>query len=192
MGLMALFAGASVGLLTWGICTRVRHARCAAPRIRHLPRIGFRSSRAALLLAGGVVTTVFAACAGRGAQHVAEAGPARASYVALSPRLSATDWRSLQEAARLRRMALAPHRTSYYRFFAGLMGLQLLLRLHPVSSRRCQVAVQDLYDNLLDLHQAASYPPITNWAPLRRAVRSEPSLEVCAPRHATSRTRITA
>ena len=75
-------------------------------------------------------------------------------------------------------MALGRHRTAEYRSFAAYLGLTELASLHPIRRGRCTTAVSYLYDNLLDLYHAFAGE---NWAPLRRAVAREPSLQVCAP-----------
>ena len=82
-------------------------------------------------------------------------------------------------AARLRSMALAPHRTARFRAFAAQLALRELVSIHPLGHGRCATAVTDLYHNLLDLENAS---PGENWAPLRRAVAREPSIDACAPR----------
>src|SRR5579859_5111031 len=109
-----------------------------------------------------------------------------ASAAARSWRPSPADWEKIKQAARLRRMALGPHRTAEYRSFSAYLGLTELVSLHPIRRGRCTNAVSYLYDNLLDLYHAF---PGENWAPLRRAVAREPSLGVCGPR---SRPRLTA
>jgi hypothetical protein len=76
-------------------------------------------------------------------------------------------------------MALAPGRTAFYRSFAAYMGLSGLMSLHPILPGRCATAVSYLYDNLLDLHDA--YPG-EDWRPLRRLIRKQPPLGVCAPK----------
>jgi hypothetical protein len=94
-------------------------------------------------------------------------------------RLDAADWTTVQNVVRLHTMALAPGRTALYRSFAAYMGLTALLNLHPVRPGRCATAVSYLYDNLLDLHDA--YPG-EDWRPLRRLIRKQPPLSVCAPK----------
>ncbi len=89
------------------------------------------------------------------------------------------DWQKIKTAARLRRTALAPHRTAHFRSFAASLGLSELVTVHPLAPGRCRTAVIDLYNNLLDLENA--YPG-ENWNPLRRAVGKEPSVNACAPR----------
>jgi hypothetical protein len=93
-------------------------------------------------------------------------------------RLDAADWATVHNVVRLRTMALAPGRTATYRSFAAYMGLTALLHLHPVRPGRCAIAISYLYDNLLDLHNAYAGE---NWRPLRRLIRTQPLLNVCAP-----------
>jgi hypothetical protein len=104
---------------------------------------------------------------------------ARAGSAARSPRPNRPDWVKIQTAARLRTLALAPHRTAPFRVFTARLGLSELVSIHPFAPGRCATAVTYLYDNLLDL--ANAYPG-ENWNPLRRAVAKEPSIQVCAPR----------
>ncbi|MBV8998414.1 MAG: hypothetical protein JO304_05105 [Solirubrobacterales bacterium] len=101
------------------------------------------------------------------------------SATARSSRPVRADWEKIKVAARLRTMALAPHRTARFRAFAAELGLRELVSLHPLGHGRCATAVIYLYNNLLDLDDA--YPG-ENWTPLRRAVAREPSIDVCAPR----------
>jgi hypothetical protein len=89
------------------------------------------------------------------------------------------DWQKIQQAARLRTMALGRHRTPRFRSFAATLGLGLLASIHPLAPGRCQTAVIDLTNNLLDLEMAF---PGEKWNPLRRAVAREPSIKACAPR----------
>ncbi|MGZ4185627.1 MAG: hypothetical protein ACXVUE_05585 [Solirubrobacteraceae bacterium] len=96
-----------------------------------------------------------------------------------STRPTKADWQKIQAAARLRKMALARHRTVRFRTFAATLGLGLLASIHPLAPGRCLTAVIDLHNNLLDLENAF---PGENWNPLRRAVAKEPSLSVCAPK----------
>jgi hypothetical protein len=98
-----------------------------------------------------------------------------------SSRPNRADWERIQTAARLRDMALAPHRTAHFRAFAAYLGLSELVSIHPLARGRCATAVTYLYNNLLDLENA--YPG-ENWTPLRRAVAKEPSIHACAPRAA--------
>jgi hypothetical protein len=78
-------------------------------------------------------------------------------------------------------MALARRRSAYYRAFAAYLGLSGLTQLQPIRRGRCAIAISYLYDNLLDL--AHAYPG-EDWRPLRRLVRKQPSLSICAPRSA--------
>lgn len=89
------------------------------------------------------------------------------------------DWAKIKTAASLRRLALAPHRTSRFRAFAAVLGLGELVSIHHLAPGRCLTAVTAVYDNLLDLENA--YPG-ENWGPLRRAVAKEASIDACAPR----------
>jgi hypothetical protein len=98
---------------------------------------------------------------------------------ARSSRPNRTDWEKIENAARLRTMALAPHRTSRFRAFAAYLGLRELASIHRIAPGRCAIAVTYLHNNLLDLGNA--YPG-ENWTPLRRAVAKEPSIHSCAPR----------
>ena len=98
---------------------------------------------------------------------------------ARSSRPNRADWEKLKNAARLRTMALAPHRTARFRAFAADLGLSELVTIHPLAPGRCATAVTYLYNNLLDLENA--YPG-ENWTPLRRAVAKELSIAACAPR----------
>jgi hypothetical protein len=86
------------------------------------------------------------------------------------------DWEKIKAAARLRRLALARHRTAHFRAFAAYLGLGELVSIRPLASGRCATAVTYLYNNLLDLENA--YPG-ENWTPLRRLVTKEPSLRAC-------------
>ena len=99
--------------------------------------------------------------------------------VARSPRPNRADWITIKTAAGLRRLALAPHRTARFRAFAAFLGLSELVSIHPLAPGRCLTAVIDLYNNLHDLENAQ---PGEKWAPLRRAVAHEPSIDACAPR----------
>jgi hypothetical protein len=98
-----------------------------------------------------------------------------------APRLDPGDWATLKHVAAMRTMALAPGRTAMYRSFAAYMGLSGLTSLHPARPGRCATAVSYLYDNLLDLHDA--YPG-EDWKPLRRLIKTQPSLSACSPRRA--------
>ena len=101
---------------------------------------------------------------------------------ARSSRPNRADWEKIETAARLRRTALARHRTAHFRAFAASLGLSELVSIHPLAPGRCATAVTYLYNNLLDLDNA--YPG-ENWNPLRRAVAKEPSIHACAPRPST-------
>jgi hypothetical protein len=98
---------------------------------------------------------------------------------ARSSRPDRADWEKIETAARLRRTALAGHRTARFRAFAASLGLGVLVSVHPLAAGRCATAVTYLYNNLLDLENA--YPG-ENWNPLRRAVAKAPSIHACAPR----------
>jgi hypothetical protein len=89
------------------------------------------------------------------------------------------DWERIRAAAGLRRLALAAHRSAHFRAYAAFLGLSELTTIHPLGPGRCATAVVYLYDNLLDLQDAAQGE---NWNPLRRAVAKEPSIRACAPR----------
>ena len=134
-------------------------------------------------IAGSVVGSPAMAAVSRGSTSV---GVARADgphgptgSVARSPLPDKADWVTIKTAAGLRRLALAPHRTARFRTFAAFLGLSQLASIHPLAPGRCLIAVTDLYNNLRDLQNAQ---PGENWAPLRRAVATEPSVGVCAPR----------
>ena len=109
------------------------------------------------------------------------------AYVPRATRLDAAEWAIVKNAARLRTMALARGRTAEYRSFAARLGLEELLTLPRVGRGRCAIAVSYLYDNLLDLHDA--YPG-EDWRPLRRLIRKQPPLSVCAPKRARRATYI--
>jgi hypothetical protein len=111
--------------------------------------------------------------------------PSAVSYTSRRFRLTPSDWVKVKNALRLRRLALAPGRSAFYRSFAAELGLSGLTTLHPIRRGRCAIAISYLYDNLLDL--AHAYPG-ENWEPLRRLIRKQPSLRVCAPRAAAHRT----
>ena len=125
---------------------------------------------AAAAVSGGSASPVFAVAHG---PRVPVASTARSS------RPSKADWDKINTAARLRRTALAPHRTAHFRAFAAYLGLSQLVTIHPLAAGPCRNAVIDLYNNLLDLENA--YPG-ENWNPLRRAVAKEPPIHACAPR----------
>jgi hypothetical protein len=103
----------------------------------------------------------------------------KSAIAARSSRPNKADWNKIKTAARLRSMALAPHRTARFRSFAAMLGLSQLSSIHPLAPGRCRTAVIDLHNNLLDLRDAF---PGENWGPLRRAVAKEPSIHACAPR----------
>jgi hypothetical protein len=103
----------------------------------------------------------------------------RTGSVARSPRPDKADWATIQTAAGLRRLALAPNRTARFRAFAASLGLRGLVSIHPLAPGPCLTAVIDLYNNLRDLKNAQ---PGEKWGPLRRAVAKEPSIDACAPR----------
>jgi hypothetical protein len=151
--------------------------RPVAPRLPRATRIGLTALGAAVAL---TVTIVIVAPTGT-SRPTTPSQPPRTT-VAHAPRpsrLDAADWTTVQNVVRLRTMALAPGRTALYRSFAAYMGLTALLGLHPVRPGRCATAVSYLYDNLLDLHDA--YPG-EDWRPLRRLIRKQPPLSVCAPK----------
>jgi hypothetical protein len=104
--------------------------------------------------------------------------PASAA-AAFPKRPNNADWQKIQSAARLRKMALARHRTARFRSFAATLGLGQLASIHPLAPGRCLTAVTDLFNNLRDLANAI---PGENWDPLRRAVAKEPSIRACRPR----------
>ena len=112
---------------------------------------------------------------------IGTAAPVTASAT-LPSRPNKADWHRIQAAASLRTMALAPHRTTRFRSFAAMLGLDQLALIHPLAPGRCRNAVIDLHNNLLDLENAV---PGENWNPLRRAVAKEPSIHACAPRRAS-------
>ena len=92
------------------------------------------------------------------------------------------DWETIKEAAHMRNLGLARHRTAHFRAFAGQLGLNELATIRPLAPGQCREAVRALYGNLLDL---ANAHPGENWAPLRRFVAREPSIRACAPRRAS-------
>ena len=101
---------------------------------------------------------------------------------ATSSRPNRADWEKIENAVRLRTMALALHRTARFRAFAAYLGLTELVSVQPIAPGPCATAVTYLYNNLLDLDNA--YPG-EDWAPLRRAVAKEPSIHACAARRRT-------
>jgi hypothetical protein len=122
-----------------------------------------------IVLMGGVLVDASAASA--------VAQPASPS--ARPTRPDQSDWEQIKAAARLRRIGLVPHRTARFRSLAGYMGVSELATVHALAPGRCREAVRYLYGNLLDLENAE---PGENWAPLRRLVATEPSIDACAPR----------
>jgi hypothetical protein len=114
-----------------------------------------------------------------GARRVIAHEPRAVAYVRPTYQLQAADWTTVQNAVRLRAMALSPGRTALYRSFAADMALRGLTSLHPVVPARCAVAVSYLYDNLLDLYNA--YPG-EDWRPLQHLIKKQPSLRPCAPK----------
>ena len=148
-----------------------------ARRLRRAIRIGVTALAATLALTVMIVTL-----APTGASRPTTHSQPRHDtlrHAARTSRLNAADWITLKNAIRLRTMALAPGRTALYRSFAAYMGLSGLMSLHPILPGRCATAVSYLYDNLLDLHDA--YPG-EDWRPLRRLIRKQPPLGVCAPK----------
>jgi hypothetical protein len=135
----------------------------------------------ATAIAALVIGSSATAAAGRVSASPPRALPAHTwtGSATRSPRPNGADWQKIQTAARLRNMALAPHRTARFRAFAAYLGLTELVSIHPFAPGRCATAVTYLYNNLLDLENA--YPG-ENWTPLRRAVAKEPSIHACAPR----------
>jgi hypothetical protein len=157
--------------------------RSIAPRLRRAIAIGVTALGAAVAL---TVIILILAPTGTSRPTTRSQPPRHTAAHAPRPsRLDAADWTTVQNVVRLRTMALAPRRTARYRSFAAYMGLTALINLHPVRPGRCATAVSYLYDNLLDLHDA--YPG-EDWRPLRRLIRKQPPLSVCAPKptpHAT-------
>jgi hypothetical protein len=143
------------------------------PARRRLPKA---ISIGAVLLASSATAAVSNASASSG--PVLRSPPPIAS-AARSSRPDRADWEKVKTAARLRTMALAPHRTARFRAFAAELGLRELVTIHRLAPGRCATAVIYLYNNLLDLADAF---PGENWTPLRRAVAKEPSIHACAPR----------
>jgi hypothetical protein len=133
---------------------------------------------AAVLIASSATAAVSGASATRPALRPHTPTPSAAR----SSRPNRADWEKIETAARLRRTALARHRTAHFRAFAASLGLSELVSIHPLAPGRCATAVTYLYDNLLDL--ANAYPG-ENWNPLRRAVAKQPSIHACAPRPST-------
>ena len=151
--------------------------RPVGPGLRRVTRIGLTALGIAVAL---TVTIVILAPTGTSRPTTRSQPQRRPIAHARRPsRLDAADWETVQNVIRLRTMALAQGRTALYRSFAAYMGLTALLGLHPVRPGRCATAVLYLYDNLLDLHDA--YPG-EDWRPLRRLIRKQPPLSVCAPK----------
>ena len=149
------------------------------------PRLPRAIGIAAVALAAAVVPAVTIVMLGLTGAHgpTNQVLPSRntVAYAPRTPRLDATDWVVVENAIRLRAMALAPGRTALYRSFAAYMGLSGLITLQPVKPGRCAIAVSYLYDNLLDLHDAYSGE---DWRPLRRLIRKQPPLSDCSPKTA--------
>ncbi|MBV9416212.1 MAG: hypothetical protein JO363_14625 [Solirubrobacterales bacterium] len=131
----------------------------------------------AAVLIGGLATVAVSRVSAS-ARPLRPSHPSTGSAAARSRRPDKADWEKIKVAARLRTMALAPHRTARFRAFAAQLGLRELVSIHPLEQGRCSTAVIYLHNNLLDLENA--YPG-ENWAPLRRAVAREPSIDACAP-----------
>jgi hypothetical protein len=150
-------------------------------------RVTLRAAVATVVVVVAVIATV--AVIGRTQSgHVGpdtRAARSAAFYTARRSRLTPSDWVKVKNAVRLRRLALAPGRSAFYRSFAAGLGLSGLTTLHPIRRGRCAIAISYLYDNLLDL--AHAYPG-ENWQPLRRLIRKQPSLRVCAPKPVPRRT----
>jgi hypothetical protein len=138
-------------------------------------------------LIAAAIAAVFAAGSGtatareslRPAHRAAGHGFIVSSQPGRRERPDQADWQAIRAAARLRRIALEPHRSPHFRAFAAFLGLSGLETIHPLTAGRCANAVIYLYDNLLDLQDASQGE---NWNPLRRAVAREPSIRSCAPR----------
>lgn len=151
--------------------------RSVAPRRRRAIAIGLTTIGAAVALT--VIIVMLAITGTSRATTPSQPRPNTVAHARRTSRLGAADWATLQSVVRMRTLALAPGRTARYRAFAAYMGLSALISLHPVRPGRCATAVSYLYDNLLDLHDA--YPG-EDWRPLRRLIRKQPSLSVCAPK----------
>ena len=106
-------------------------------------------------------------------------GTAATTATALPRRPNKAGWQKIQTAAHLRHTALARHRSARFRSFTAMLGLEQLDSVQPLAPGRCQTAVIDLHNNLLDLQDAIAGE---DWNPLRRAVAKEPSIRACAPR----------
>lgn len=149
-----------------------------APRLRYAFQIGLTAAGVAVAV---TVTIVLVALTGANRATTRSNLPSRdlVAYIPRTSRLDAADWLTVNNAIRLRGMALDPGRTAQYRAFAAYVGLSGLVSLHPVLRGQCATAVSYLYDNLLDLRQA--YPG-EDWRPLRRLIRTQPPLSACAPK----------
>jgi hypothetical protein len=141
------------------------------------------------MLTASAITVILIGSWATGAVSGASASPSPAlsphtstGFTARSSRPNRADWERIEAAARLRRTALARHRTARFRAFAASLGLRQLVSIHSLAPGRCATAVTYLYNNLLDLENA--YPG-EKWNPLRRAVAKEPSIHACAPRPST-------
>jgi hypothetical protein len=151
--------------------------RSIAPRLRPTIGIGLTALGVAVAL---TVMIVILALPGASRPTTPSQPPRHTiAHARRTSRLDAAEWATVQNAVRLRTMALAPGRTALYRSFAAYMGLSALISLHPIRPGRCATAVSYLYDNLLDVHDA--YPG-EDWRPLRRLIRKQPPLSVCAPK----------
>ncbi len=137
----------------------------------------------ASLIAAVLLSNLTVAAVGRMSASRPPRPERSAGSTALSSRPDRTDWEKIKNAAHLRTLALAPHRTVHFRTFAAFLGLSELASVHPLAPGRCLTAVIYLHNNLLDLENA--YPG-ENWNPLRRAVEKEPSIQACAPRRETA------
>lgn len=148
-------------------------------------RVTLRAAVATVVVVVAVIGTV--AVVGRAQPRGPDTRAARSAavYTARRSRLTPSDWVKVKNAARLRRLALAPRRSAFYRAFAAELGLSGLTTLHPIRRGRCAIAISYLYDNLLDLSHA--YPG-EDWQPLRRLISKQPPLSVCAPKPAPHRT----
>ncbi|MGZ6690374.1 MAG: hypothetical protein ACXVHQ_23190 [Solirubrobacteraceae bacterium] len=155
----------------------------ARRKTRRAAAVHRRMLRATAIAAVLIASSAAAAVSGASTPPRPALGPhTPTGSAARSSRPGRTDWQKIEAAARLRRTALARHRTARFRALAASLGLRQLLFIHPLAPGRCATAVTYLYDNLLDLENA--YPG-ENWNPLRRAVAKEPSIHACAPRPST-------
>jgi hypothetical protein len=162
---------------------RRAHQALGVGRTRRLVRVRARmltvTAIAALGMGGAATAAVGQAPAWpRPAAH-RHHGSSRAATRAERP--DRADWETIEAAAHMRSVGLAPDHTAHFRAFAGYLGLSGLVTIHPLAAGPCRDAVTDLYDNLLDL--ADAYPGET-WGQLRRIVATEPSIRACAPRRA--------